>query len=361
MRIIRISFGIFFMSVLAASALTACGGGGGDGDDGGFVDTSQPVALWSGNARGVTGLVVDAALGGVSIGTLGGIVISSHAADSAARPEFDLPRFVRRDVVDRIMAMHLQGTLVPASVNAMQVPPSVGCSGGGTVSVVFNDSDGDTEISKGDFLTLNFVGCVEAGLTLNGGATVGILALTGSPPTLPWMVGFRLNLNTLTASDNGDLVSIVGTLDTTVGNEASGTVVDITTELATGSGTSSSFLHYDEGDDFTEISGYSIHFEEMTNDDFVVSGQGKLTSTYIAGTVTFQTTEDVTGNGFDVNDPSAGKVFIVGATNSSVLLRILSDTSLALDVDDDGGGFDSNDDTTIASSWDGIRAAADAL
>ena len=71
----------------------ACGGGGsGDGDVGGFVDTSQPVALSSGNAVPASGLVVDAAAGGLTAGSFGTVVVASAAASPTEGLDLDLVR-----------------------------------------------------------------------------------------------------------------------------------------------------------------------------------------------------------------------------------------------------------------------------
>jgi len=147
-----------------------------------------------------------------------------------------------------------------------------------------------------------------------------------------------------------------------VDTRTSGAVVtDITTEVFTGPGsTASSFLYFGEGVDFTELTQYSVSFQENTDGSFVVSGQGTLESSFIGGTVTFETTQEVTGTSFDVNNPSAGEMLIVGAANSSVLLRILDSVDVELDLDDEGDGFDAGD-VTLPSSWDELDAAVDAL
>ena len=76
--------------------------------------------------------------------------------------------------------------------------------------------------------------------------------------------------------------------------------------------------------------------------------------------MTFRSTSDVTGTDFDNDDPSDGEILIIGAANSSILLRILNSVNVALDVDDDGDGFDAGD-VTVNTSWDEMSDAADAL
>ncbi|MHC4104749.1 MAG: hypothetical protein ACYSR9_07415 [Planctomycetota bacterium] len=353
-----------FVSILALVCIcVSCGGGGGGGDEnGGFVDTSQALALNDSNALPVSGLVVDAAAGGITVGSLGTVVIASADSQSGSGFEFKLLR-VTQDVLDLIWEMRLQGTLDTANFSPAQVPPSVDCDDGGTVTAIWTDNDQDLELSVGDGVALSFNNCAEDGLLFNGELVVGVMSMVGDPLTDPeWTVLLRLNFNSLTASDDGYILEVVGTLDVTVDTRASGEVVtEITTEIDTGSGTTaSSFLYFGDGEDFIELTLFSVIFQENPNGSFAVSGQGTLESSFIGGTVNFETTLDITGTDFDDNNPSAGEMLILGASGSSVLLRILDSVFVELDVDDEGDGFDA-DDPTITSTWDELSDAVDAL
>ena len=353
----RLLFGLLVI------VLGACGGGGSGDDDGVVLDTSQPLALTDSNAPAVTGLVVEAAMGGVTASSLGSIVIASVATPGpVGGVEFDVLR-VTHEVLDRVWTMRLQGTFTIAAVRPAQLPPSVGCSGGGTVSAVWTDADLSGELSVGDGVALTFNTCIEGDLTLTGDATVGFQSLIGDPATDPaWTVGFRLNFDNLTGSGSDVSVLVLGSLDVTVDTQASGTVItDATTEITTGPGmTASSFLYFGEGEDFTELTLYTVSFQENADGSFILSSQGTVESSFTGGTVSFETTQDITGTGFDIDAPSFGRVLILGAANSSILLRILDSVLVELDIDDEGNGFDPGD-STITSSWDALSAAADAL
>lgn len=357
----HLSFGSVLVLVLICSA---CGGGGGGGEGGGAgaVDTNQALALTNNNAVPVSGLAVAVAAGGITVGSLGNVVIAS--ADTANESNLELNLLgITQNVLEIVQAIRSHESPVTAGFNPAQVPPSVGCSGGGTVNAIWNDSDLNGELSIGEGISLFFDGCVEDGTLLNGPSDVAVLDLAGDPTTDPaWMVVLRLNLNGLTATDSDGTLEIVGSLDVTVDSLASGEIVTtITTEVATGPGTTaSSFLYFGEGDDFIELTLYSVSLQENVDGSFVLSSQGTLESSLIGGTVTFETLQDVTGTDFDVNNPAAGDVLIVGAGNSNVLLRILDDVAVELDVDDEGDGFDAGD-ATISSSWAGLDAAVDAL
>jgi len=356
---------VISISILALVCICAsCGGGGGGGDEssGDMVDTSQALALTSSNAPAVSGLAVAAAGAGITVGSFGTVGIASADSPPGSSFEFNLLH-VTQDAVDRIWAMGQQETLVAMDISAAQVPSQVDCAGGGAVDTIWKDVDSDGELSEGDGITLIFGNCVEEDLTLNGEITVGILSLVGDPSINPaWTALFRLNFDSLTASEDGVIAEIAGTLDVTVDTQVSGLVVTgITTEVATGPGTTaSSFLYFGEGNEFTELTLYSVSFQEDTDGSFAVSSQGTLESSFIGGTVTFETTQEVTGTDFEINYPSAGEMLIVGAANSNVLLRILDSVFVELDVDDEGDGFDTGD-VTLPSSWDDLDDAVDAL
>ena len=277
-------------------------------------------------------------------------------------PYFNILR-VTQDAADRVLTMQMQQTPEITSISAAQVPPSVNCSGGGTAGADWDDADLDGNLSERDSITLSFNNCVEDDLMLNGDIMVGLLSIVGDPSTDPtWTVVFRLNFDSLTASDGASTLGVFGTLDATVETLASGDVLtDVTTEVGTGPGsTASSLLHFEEGDDFIQLTLFSAIFRENTDGTFVISSQGTLESSFIGGTVTFVTTQDVTGTGFGTNNPDTGEVLITGAANSSVMLLIFDSQFVRLDLDDEGDGLDIGDDV-FPSSWDELDAAVEAL
>ena len=237
------------------------------------------------------------------------------------------------------------------------------CSGGGTADTNWNDADTDGELSERDAVTLSFNNCVENDLMLNGNIMVGLLSIVDDPSADPaWTVVFRLNFDSLTASDGGSTLGSFGTLDSTVETLPSGDILtDVTTEVGTGPGsTASSLLHFEEGFDFVQLTLFSASLRENTDGTFVVSSEGTLESSFIGGTVTFFTTQEITGTGFDINNPDAGEVLITGAGNSTVQLLIIDSVSVEIDVDDEGDGLDAGD-VTLPTSWDELDAAVDAL
>ncbi|KPJ75364.1 MAG: hypothetical protein AMJ54_15235, partial [Deltaproteobacteria bacterium SG8_13] len=215
-------------------------GGGGDEEGGAPVNTDLPLPLTSGNAVGVAGLTLEAAEGAVTAASLGtGGLLSADSPDGG---NFDVNILrISQDVLDRFLEV-AQPTTLPLIGRVVAWPPTnpavLSCTSGTSVSITYTDVDGDLEVDAGDSAVLNYNNCGEMGLTLNGEVTVGVLELNGDPPsTLPWMVKFRLNFNSLTANDGTSTIGVSGTLDATVDALATGTVVTtITTEVSTGGG-----------------------------------------------------------------------------------------------------------------------------
>lgn len=348
--------------VLMALLFIACGGGGGDDSVGTPIDTNQPLALTDSNARAVSGLTVEAALGGISLGSLSDVVIASTTPPARTDMSFNILN-VAQDVVDYVFTTPPIAMNATANDSRALVPPSVACTGGGTVIANWTDADANDNLSVGDGITLFYSSCTENGLTLNGESDVFVLSLVGDPSVdLSWTIACRLNFNSLQATDNVNIVEVIGTLDVTIDTSESGAVnIDLSTEIDLGSGsTSSSFLYFGEGVDFTELTLFSASLQENADGSFMVSSQGTLRSSLIGGTVTFETTQDMTGTDFDLNNPSAGELLIIGNANTSVTLRIIDSVVVELDIDEEGDGFDSGDNT-LSTSWGELSAAADAL
>jgi hypothetical protein len=350
-------FGLMFLMI------GACGGGGGDGDDNGSsADTSQPLSLNSSNARAVSGLVVDTSMGGLTAGSLGNVVVASANTSNSSNFGFDILKFTQ-SLLDQILSVELLDSVYTSSVSRAQVIPDQNCSGGGRVFSDWTDQDQSQDLSVGDRIIISFSNCFEEGLLFNGDIEVGVLSMNGDPSgSPPWDLIFRLNFETLRASESGYTIEVVGSLDVTVDAPDQDTIIiDVTTEVGAVFGdTASSFLYFGEGYDFTELTLFSIHMEENSDGSFLMYCQGKLESSFIGGTVSFETTKDLSGIDLYINNPSDGGLLIIGAGNSSILLRVLANGNVELDVDDEGDGFDGGD-VTIVSNWDELIDAADAL
>ena len=348
--------------------------GGGDEEGGAPVNTNLPLSLTTGNAEGVTGLTLETAEGAITAGSIGtgGVGLS---ANSPIEDTFNVSALhIAQDAISRVLEISQTTAPAPWGIRAIDWPNNnpevVPCAGGvGSVSIGFTENvpaDGELDQGESAFLDYNRCDALGSGLILNGEVTVGVLDLNGDPPAPPpaaWMVRFRLNFNSLTATDGGSVIGIFGTLDVTVDALASGTVVTtITTEVRPPGGgpPASSVLSFEEGSDFIQLTLFTLVLEETSpGGAFALSTQGTLESSLIGGTVTFLTTALLTGTDFGNNNPTAGQLQITGAANTSILMRVLlAPPNVDLDVDVDGDG---NSDVTLNTDWNGLDNAADVL
>ena len=110
---------VSFISILALVVIcVSCGGGGGGGGDdgGGGVSRYEPAPGDSPAATqpAVAGFVAGTALGGLTAGSLGTVVIAS--ADSARQSNFEFNLLLlTQDTVDRVWTMHQKETLAAAA------------------------------------------------------------------------------------------------------------------------------------------------------------------------------------------------------------------------------------------------------
>ena len=350
--------GLVCVSVIGLMCIVATGGGD-DEEDGVPVDTSQPLGLSASNALGVSGLTVNTAEGGITAGSIPTVVFASADSPGESGLKFNVVR-AARDALDRVLAMEPQGWQSLGGVRAVPVPtPSpVACTGGGDVTTTWTDRAPFNVLSDNDSVSLFHSGCIEQGLTLNGEVILGILSIVGDPPAAGTGVTFRLNFNSLTATDGPSVVDVSGNLDVTVSFLGMGAVLTAaTTELDNGAISSS--LYFSEVEDFSVLTFFTVSFEETTpGGNFFLTAAGTLRSSYIGGTVDFETTTTLERTDFDTNDPDAGVIVITGAGNSKVRLRVINSTTVELDVDADGDG---NYETTIPTSWAALEAAVNSL
>ena len=343
--------------------ITIIASGGGDGEDGPPVDTTLPLSLTAGNAEGVTGLVLDAAEGAITAGSIPQGIVST--ANPLGRNTFKIPIIdISMNALERILEVPLDA---PAGVWGRTAwpptdPATVSCTGGNTVTIDYDDADTDNIVSAGDSATLDYNNCGELGLTLNGDLFMSVMTVTNDPSAAPpWFIRLRLDFD-LTATDGGDVIRVVGLVQVDVNATAMGTVdITVTTELAPvgGGPPISQSLQFEDGSDFIELTGLTIGLTVTSTDDFSISAQGTLESTLIGGTITFLTTQLLTGNDFDNNDPDAGEMEIGGGGNSAILLEVVDDTNVRLHIDADGDGIYAV--PPINTTWNALDAAADIL
>ena len=330
-------------AAVVALLATACGGGGGEEEE--FIPFNQPATLSTDTAPAAAGLMVDAALAGITAASVGGVIIASEDSATGGSPPGLLA--VTRTVLDTVAEMSLTGALTGVQIS-VEPPASRLCTGGGQVVAVWTDRAPEGELSAGDFGRIGFQACQERGFTLGGGVGLTITAFD----ELTGFAAYALIFEELTASAAGGSVLAIGNLNVEVTTGASAVGTRLSTPFQ-------GLLSFEEPDrSVTELTDYEMFFAEASNGDFEISAGGSGTVGFSGlGQASFEITEPFSGNGFDTSFPSAGQMLISGAGGTAIRLTVVDSTQVQLEVDEGTGSFG----PPFNRTWEQILAAAAAV
>lgn len=315
--------------LLSATALVvACGGGGGGGSG---VSASAPVAVTSANATEVASTSVNASDGltGSTEGVLGIV-----PAAVGATPSTDV------NIVETLLE---QIKLAPQRDTSAVSPAAVqtqnqNCDSG-TLSVSFNDADNDLSLSTGDSVSLSASHCSFAGVTLNGGISLGNVVVTGDEFSPPYSLQFSLQTSAFSVSAGAETVAMSG------GGTIAESTNDAVSYTSTFSGNGISITA--AGENLT-LTDYAItETENRATGAYSYAINATISSSGLGGSV--RVTTDVAFAGVDPSDPDSGQLTCVGSNNSSVVLTVIDSMTVQLAVDQDG---DAIVDDTYMVSWD---------
>lgn len=323
------------LALLASMGLAAgCGGGGVD-----FGDPNEERINRS-NALDVARLVV-----GRSMDTL---ALVDLVGEGLVEP-----------VLDPLLAGTLDGRVADFD-----------CENGdedGQVSVTLNDQDEDGLVSQDDTASLSFSNCRDlflerslSGTTVTDAAFVSVFesASRVQVPQPPWTIGVNVDFTTgltLTGPDESDTAQLDGLLSTAQSASSDGL---IRTKRA-----NAIRFNFDDAIGQDSLRDVQLSLREdrslgvpatfqITLAGTDPSGTGRISSTRLGGTFSFQTNSPLGGTVGDV--PTVGSVTVFGGDGTSV--QILAAQSgldeVRLLVDEDGDGdVDSNDPEPLGTSW----------
>jgi hypothetical protein len=325
--------------------IAACGGGGGGG--GGGVTLLPGLSITQLNAPTIASETMGSvdAVQGTTQGTgfITGVAVSGGSASGS---DFNLQDFVLDQLASALAVGNSQG-----GIGGITVSDSVPCSIGRIdFTVTIADSTG-TYLTAGDRIALNFVGCDEAGVLMNGGFTMVINAITPFyDPSLPpsaFTLDVSVDMNGFSVDDG--IIDFSADGDMTMAFDVNGNAISLT---LSGNG-----ITVTDGVITETLAGYSYSFiVDDSTGDFSASLNGTISSSLFNGTVSFQTTSAFTGNDFLAGgNPTAGSIlFTTDVDNSSAILTAQSDGStVVIDVDEDGNGIY---EIQIVTDWATIGA-----
>lgn len=332
-----------FLVLTAISALTACGGGGGSSNDGpGPLQGVTMLPITEDTAVETTSTVlksIDGAFGaGESAIDFGGAIGAriEGNAEAAVSRALDMALASR----DAVVAATGAGNAVGAVISETQ-----DCTGGGSVTVSidtgslseleFTNAVQAGNIPAGTAITTEFANCIEEGEgPINGSVTIVIqqLSLAGEIGLDTFTIEFTATFDELETDDgriDGDmsllLVSTAGMTDARISGDA--LEVSIVAEVVA-----------------------LLDYEVTATEDTAVATETFDFTLRVAsvGQLFVETLEAVRTNAF-ADNPISGVLRIVGASDGSITVTALDETSVQLDVDVDGDG---TIDATIVTTWD---------
>jgi hypothetical protein len=316
-------------AVVAASSLYGCGGGG---DNAAALGAAR---ITEANAVTVTAAAFDVA-----------DALYSTSADSASlltgvltqtpTGQFSIVDFTAKKLLASA------GLAIPAvpSVTGVVLSETFLCTGGGSLTVTFNDADNDDELSTGDSGTFAFANCVEDGVSVNGAFSIYGLVVSGTSTSPAQTVGATVAFSNFQFNDGVDIGSVNGDLSLQVAATRSATTnYSITiagSQLAmTLNGANRVLSNYAAN---LAINGATSGYQYGLS--ATLAGAG------LPGSITMNTPSPFVGilGGY----PASGTMVIGGAGNSSLRLIANSATSVTIQTDANGDG---NYEASTTMTW----------
>ena len=320
------------LATVSLALLSACGGDGGGDDSSKSAPTA--VAVTTTNETAVARATIANGFAIADTQSSGSNIATTASAKTRA-----LGALVRRAVSE---AAARRSAVASATVHpAASTTDTEPCGVSGTLSTSFDDKDGNGSLTSGDVVTAVFSQCRDSStLLMNGTLVITMTSVTSADQ-------FAANA-VLQGFDIVD-VDLSSLIDGTISITESDTTAESDTTLAVGDAgltVASSSTSYT--DSVTFANGTRIAYRESTSDDqSSVTLDGSFSAASIDGSVTVATVQPIVQLAGD-SYPSSGAMRVTGASNSALLLTVLSATQVQLQLDANGDG---TYESTSDASW----------
>ena len=315
------------------SMLAACGGGGG-GDAPAAVDQSAaqktPVTLSAANY---------VAVAQESMSSSSYLTDSATLAVGAESSNADvLVRF------GRAQAGKISGWFAgtPALVTGAVVTTTEPCTGGGTVTIVDNDVNGNGQPDVGDTVALTATNCRFEGSILNGELSFAVTAFTGNIDTPPFSVTVALTFTNLTArsasaSSTGNGTMVLALNATTASNETYSLKANQFSTTAT----------YGTTKYNRTLENYTVTVASTATSSSTTASGGISSTAFESKLVTIATPVPFVRT-FPAPYPSVGQATATGANGGVVKVTAISNTQVKIELDADANG---TFETSVTKLW----------
>ena len=310
---------------IATTIATGGGGsGGGDTGNGGWdSNTSPTLSITAENGSDVAEAVVTAIGLSFDIGDITDQSLATQPGDS------------------RLLAKATAGYHKNLPAGMQQAPEN--CANAGTVDVSITQANINT-ISVGDRIAAVFIDCDDGlGYVMSGAVDITFTDVQGDILTEVFLLGMDIVMTDIviteganTMTGDGDFLLTLDSLDFPI----------MRMSLA------GDELRLGNNGEFVSLSGFD-HFLQIDigpPEALVADVLGRLGSSTLGGSVDYDT--PVTIEAVDNGDPHVGEILVTGADESSVRIVIIDNSSIRLEVDEDGDG---TVDAFIDTNWDELN------
>jgi hypothetical protein len=307
---------VYGMWVVASVALAACGGGGG----GGGTSADMSAALSSANYVDVSTQAVAATF---ALANNAELVTGAQVSNTNHLVQFSKAQLPK---------MRGWFASAPEMLTGASQSLTENCNGGGTISVVVTDVNGNDQPDAGDSATLTINHCAVDGSSVNGQLIMAVNSSSGDLDTYPHAYSATLTLNNL--STTSSQVSTVANGNFTLAVDRQSSILQTVMLTASSLTTSSTF---DGATYSATLTNYQIT-ETMGFTSSTTSVSGTVgTSLLGANTLTAATLVPFTRFYTDVY-PSSGQVMVTASQGGKVRITVLSSSMLRIELDANGDG-----------------------
>lgn len=316
---------------VAALLLAACGGGGG-GSSTPTTGASPTGSTAASATPKITDQSATAQLGGAysaasalyNMGTNSSSLVTKDAEPGGRFSTLEFA-MARLDALVKPPA-GADGVATKAVASA-----SIGCSGGGSASVVVNDANNDGSFGTGDAASFAFNACRENGITMSGRMLISQVLVTGSVYGPSYSVGATYTFDNLSAASAwAPTVTINGGFSL----QAAYTTSPAPIVSATIAGSSFTAIEAGITDTLSNFSASLAVNAGTGRYQYSVSGREANSAQGVAFTLSSPTPFQGTAGTF----PSSGSLRVQASDGSAARLTATSATSVVIDVDANGDG-----------------------
>lgn len=327
----------FTLTLIAAStALVACGGGGGSSP------ASPPSVATQATLTPANYVAVaqEALSSNAYLLDATSLVVGAQVSDPSVLVRFS------QDQLSKVPRWFANAPVQAVGATQTFTEP---CAGGGTLTLVENDLNGNQQVDPGDSVSLTANNCSFEGVLLNGQLSLTLNSVTGNLDGYPYTLSATFNFQNLAAQSTTERVVGNGSMSMNI-NARSGFDQTIALGIASfaitstyGGATYNQTLKDYDTSLILSPSGSSATWTSSVRGTLISSAFDSK-SVYIETPVAFVRSGTQ-------SYPASGNAIITGAAGAKIRVTATSASTVTIDLDADGNG---SYETTVNKFWNEI-------